>query len=207
MKRIASLSLLAILPALAQQPKFDVADVHASTTWRGFVQNFGGVVRDGRYINRDATMLNLIREAYGVSEDVVAGGPNWLEADLFDVIAKVPAGTTPATANLMLQALLADRFGLVVRHETHPVPRYILSVGKGGSKLKPAGGSDDSGCKLKSGGRRQCHSGRFGFGTQHHSCLPQPDSGADRGQPASNGGRLFGSRRNRFHQARRLVGL
>ncbi len=152
MKTIASLTFLVILPALAQQPKFEVADVHTSTTWRGFVQNFGGVVRDGRYINRDATMLNLIKEAYSVSEDVIAGGPNWLEADLFDVIAKVPNATTPASANLMLQALLADRFALVVRHETHPVPRYVLSVGKGGSKLKPAGGSDDSGCKLKSGG-------------------------------------------------------
>ncbi len=28
-------------------------------------RNFGGVLREGRYINRDATMLNLI----GVSED------------------------------------------------------------------------------------------------------------------------------------------
>jgi len=80
---------------------------------------------------------------------VIAGGPNWLEADLFDVIAKVPAGTTPATANLMLQSLLEDRFALVVRHETHPVPRYVLSVGKGGSKLKPAGGSENSGCQLQ----------------------------------------------------------
>ena len=48
--------------------------------------------------------------AYGVSEDDVAGGPGWLSSDLFDVIAKVPDGTTPATANLMLQTLLAERF-------------------------------------------------------------------------------------------------
>lgn len=147
MKKFASLSLLAIATALAQQPKFEIADVHASTTKRGYVQNFGGVLRDGKYINRDATMLNLIETAYGVTEDVIAGGPNWVDLDLFDVIAKVPAGTTPAGANLMLQALLADRFGLVVRKEMRPAPRYVLSVAKGGSKLKAAAASADSGCK------------------------------------------------------------
>jgi uncharacterized protein (TIGR03435 family) len=147
MKLIASLTLLAMMPALAQQPKFEIADVHTTSTARGFVQNFGGVLRDGKYINRDATMLNLIEAAYGVSEDVIAGGPNWVDLDLFDVIGKVPAGTTPETANLMLQALLAERFGLVVRKEMRPAPRYVLTVGNGGSKLKASSTSGDAGCK------------------------------------------------------------
>jgi uncharacterized protein (TIGR03435 family) len=147
MKTLASLALLAAVPILAEQPKFEIADVHLSTTARGFVQNFGGVLRDGKYINRDATMLNLIEAAYGVSEDVIVGGPNWVDLDLFDVIAKVPKDATLADANLMLQALLEERFGLVVRKETHPAPRYVLSVDKGGSRLKPAAASGDSGCK------------------------------------------------------------
>lgn len=147
--RAALLALLTILPTLAQQTKFDIADVHASTTARNFAQNFGGVLREGRYVNRDATMLNLIEAAYGVSEDNIAGGPGWLNSDVFDVIAKVPDGTTRATANLMLQSLLADRFKLVIRNETRPVPRYVLSVGKGGSKLKSASGSGNPGCQPK----------------------------------------------------------
>jgi uncharacterized protein (TIGR03435 family) len=147
--RLAFVSLLAILPAGAQQPKFEIADVHASPTARGFGQNFGGVLRAGKYVNRDATMLQLIGAAYGVTEDTIAGGPGWVSSDLFDVIAKVPDGTTSADAKLMLQALLADRFGLVVRNETHPVPRYVLTVAKGGSKLKPASGSGDPGCQAK----------------------------------------------------------
>ncbi len=147
--RLAFVSLLAILPAGAQQPKFEIADVHVSPTARGFAQNFGGVLRAGKYVNRDATMLQLIEAAYGVTEDTIAGGPGWVSSDLFDVIAKVPDGTTPAYAKLMLQALLADRFGLVVRNETHPVPRYVLTVAKGGSKLKPASGSGDPGCQAK----------------------------------------------------------
>src|SRR6266704_1868321 len=99
MKKVALLSLLAILPALAQtpqpEPKFDAADVHGSPTAPGFAQNFGGVLREGRYVNRDATMLNLITSAYGVT-----GGPGWISSDLFDVIAKVPDGTKMDSANL-----------------------------------------------------------------------------------------------------------
>jgi uncharacterized protein (TIGR03435 family) len=149
--RIVLLGLLTIMPGLALLPKFELADVHVSPTARGFAQNFGGVLRNGRYVNRDATMLNLIEAAYGVKEDTVAGGPGWMSSDLFDVIAKVPDGTTMANANLMLQALLAERFKLVARNDTHPVPRYVLSVGKG-SKLKPVSGSGDPGCKPKGQG-------------------------------------------------------
>src|SRR5580698_7267705 len=101
--RVALLTLLTIVPALAQQQKFEIADVHVSPTAQTFAQNFGGVLRGGKYVNRDATMLDLIEAAYGVSEDNLAGGPGWLGSDLFDVVAKVPDGTTLATANLMLQ--------------------------------------------------------------------------------------------------------
>ena len=149
MKQIALLSLLTTIAAFAQQPKFEVADVHVSATARGFAQNFGGVLRAGRYVNRDATMLELIEDAYGVSEDNIAGGPGWVSSDLFDVIAKVPDGTTPAKAKLMMQALLKDRFGLELHKGTHPVSRYVLSVGKG-SKLKPAAESGSPGCRQQS---------------------------------------------------------
>ena len=155
MKKIILLGWLPLLPLPAQQPqpKFVLADVHTSTTAHGFAQNFGSVLREGRYVNRDATMLNLIGVAYGLSEDSIAGGPGWVSSDLFDVIAKVPAGTNMATANL--QNLLDDRFKLVLTHETRPMPRYVLSVAKGGSKLKPASGSGDPGCQPKqsAGGR------------------------------------------------------
>src|SRR5258706_3369996 len=144
MKKTALLVLLAVAPAFAQQQqpqRFVAADVHVSPTARGFGQNFGGVLREGHYVNRDATMLILIAAAYGVAEDNVSGGPGWLSLDLFDVVAKVPDGTTPATANQMLQALLAERFQLAVTRGTRPIPRYVMTVAKSGSKLKSAGGT------------------------------------------------------------------
>jgi uncharacterized protein (TIGR03435 family) len=142
MKNAILLALLAAVSGYSQERrKFEMADVHVSTTVHGAAQNVGGVLREGRYINRDATMLQLIEAAWGVPEDTISGGPGWVTLDLFDVVARVPDGTTPATANLMLQDLLADRFGLVINQGSHPVPRYVLSVMKGGSKLKPASGS------------------------------------------------------------------
>jgi uncharacterized protein (TIGR03435 family) len=37
----------------------------------------------------------------------------------------------------MLQRLLADRFGLVLRRETREMPVYVLSAAKGGPRLTP----------------------------------------------------------------------
>jgi uncharacterized protein (TIGR03435 family) len=96
-------------------------------------------------------MLDLIRTAYGVDADKVLGGPNWLDGDRFDVVAKAPAGSTPDAMKLMLQTLLADRFKLVVHNDTRPMPAYALTVGKK-PQLKQADGTGDSGCKLPTGG-------------------------------------------------------
>src|SRR5579871_2466108 len=132
-------------PAAEKPLKFDLADVHISKTSPGFVQSFGGQFHKGRYVNREATMLQLIAAAYGVSDDAVSGGPGWVSSDLFDIVAKVPDGTTRAQANTMLKTLLAERFGLEVKSGNNPVPRWVLTVAKGGSKLKPGGG-EGSGC-------------------------------------------------------------
>lgn len=159
MKRLALLGLLAVLPIFAQQPaqqaaqppKSIIADVHPSSTPHMFAADFGGVLSEGRYAIRDATMLKLIKEAYDVNQDDIAGGPGWMSYDIFDVIFKVPAGTTPSTVRPILQSVLADRFGLVVHHDTRPMPRWVLTVGEGGPKLKASNGSGESGCKRLQG--------------------------------------------------------
>jgi len=107
----------------------------------------GGVLRDGRYELRRATMLDLIKTAFGVDADTVLGGPGWLEWDRFDVIAKAPPATSGATVELMLQALLADRFKLAVHKDTRPIQGFVLSVGNGKLKLKAAEGAGDAGCQ------------------------------------------------------------
>jgi uncharacterized protein (TIGR03435 family) len=144
----------------ATRPAFQIADVHASAYVRNpnvfgpiaspLVSNpnlQGGVLQGGRYELRRATMLDLIKTAYEVDGDTVTGGPGWLELDRFDVIAKAPANAPPATVKLMLQALLADRFQLAVHKDTRPMAGFVLALGRGKPKMKPADGSGDTGCQ------------------------------------------------------------
>src|SRR3979490_2520851 len=154
MRGFASISFVALLSSAVfgrspeTTPTLDVADVHvrARTTNPNPFPS-GGVLRSGRYDMRNATMLDLIRTAYGGADtETILGGPNWLERDRFDVIAKAPQTTSPQTVRLMLQALLADRFKLVLHKDTKPAPGYALTVGKGKPKLKEATGQG-AGCQ------------------------------------------------------------
>jgi uncharacterized protein (TIGR03435 family) len=156
--RIASTGLAALLagPAFCQsaepRPQFEIADVHPTPKTNNRIAiRRGGQARGGRYEMMSATLSELISTAYGFGEDKVLGGPSWLEMDRFDVAAKVDPDSTPETQKLMLQSLLAERFGLVVRKETQPVPAYALVAGKK-PLLKPADGEGAAGCKPQAAG-------------------------------------------------------
>jgi uncharacterized protein (TIGR03435 family) len=86
---------------------------------------------------RDATMVDLIAIAYNVDSLSVLQGPAWLDLDHFDIMAKASRSTSDDGLRLMLRALLADRFQLVVHTDTRPQPAYVLTV-DGSSKLKPS---------------------------------------------------------------------
>ncbi len=124
---------------------FDLADVHASP--RSLHPHLRAGLRDGRFEIRTATMADLIAAALGVEPDKVAGGPNWLDMDRFDITAKVPAGATLQTLRPMLQALLKERFGLTVHMDQRPMAAYVLSTGQGKPKLKQSEGSGPPGCQ------------------------------------------------------------
>ncbi|HEY1753781.1 MAG TPA: TIGR03435 family protein [Bryobacteraceae bacterium] len=155
MRAFAGLSVLVSLSAVvsgqnitaAAAPAFEIADVHVSSkTVNPYMS--GGVLRGSRYEIRRATMVDLIRLAYGLDDPImVQGGPSWLDLDRFDVIAKAPAGATQDSAKLMLQTLLADRFKLVVHMGTKPLPTFVLALGKGKPKIKESDGKSAPGCQ------------------------------------------------------------
>jgi len=152
MRALYGLGLVALLSGTVfgqsadTSPAFEIADVHVSPhSGRTYVS--GGALRGGRYDLRNATMVDLISIAYGVEGDKVLGGPSWLETDRFEVGAKAPPTTSQDALKLMLQALLADRFKLVVHKDSKPMPVFVLSMGKGKPKLKEAEGSGNSGCQ------------------------------------------------------------
>jgi uncharacterized protein (TIGR03435 family) len=124
--------------------KFEVADVHVSAPG---ADASGGARAPGRFELRGVTMLRLIMAAYGVEEDRVMGGPSWLDVDRFDIIAKAPSCLSEATLQPMLQALLAERFKLAIRHEDRPLPVYALIPGKRNPRLKEAAAGEGD-CKM-----------------------------------------------------------
>jgi uncharacterized protein (TIGR03435 family) len=129
----------------AEKPEFLVADVHSSPrTAQPIVR--GPFYTPGRYELRFATMLDMIRIAYGVDPERVSGGPTWLEMDRFDVLAKTPEKSNAETRKLMLQSLLADRFKLSVHNDSRPMPAYGLTAKN--AHLKESGGDGETGCKF-----------------------------------------------------------
>lgn len=150
MRALASVMLAGILSLQAAGQStdgtFEIADVHTSP--RSTTSVMRSSVRLGRYEIRNATMLDLIRTAYGLDGDKILGGPAWLDYDRFDVIAKIPSPPPSLdTLKSMLQALLAARFKLTLHKDTRPVAGYVLSMGKGKPKLKEADGTGETGCK------------------------------------------------------------
>jgi uncharacterized protein (TIGR03435 family) len=133
--------------AAAKAPvKFEIADVHTSPPHR-YPFFDGGFLVNGRYLLRQATIADLIATAYGQQDSTfVHGGPSWLEWDRWDVIAKVPSGTTEASAKEMLRSLLTERFGLMVHTGSAPMPAYVLSAPSGAGKLKESDGTGDASC-------------------------------------------------------------
>jgi uncharacterized protein (TIGR03435 family) len=73
--------------------------------------------------------VDLIATAYDVENDSVFGGPSWLDSDRFEILAKAPT-STDAERRLMLQSLLSERFGLVIRKEDKPLDDFALTAGK-----------------------------------------------------------------------------
>jgi uncharacterized protein (TIGR03435 family) len=127
------------------RPAFEIADVHASA--KTLHPSTTGGFRSGRYELRMATMSQLIAAAYGVEPDKVAGGPNWLDLDRFDVIAKAPPGAQAQDLKLMLQSLLSERFQLLVHSDSRPMPAFVLSAGGAKPKLKRSDDSAAPGCQ------------------------------------------------------------
>jgi|SRR5579862_532626 len=157
MKRaFASISFVTLAsPGFSQppptKPAFDIADVRVSPrgNWVKKAANNikGGFLTGDRYELGRATMLDLIKTAYSIDAEKIYGGPSWLDYDRFDVTAKAPAATRPEVLKSMLQSLLEDRFNLVVKMDTRPMPAYVLSAAKGKPKMKAADGSGPGTCQ------------------------------------------------------------
>jgi uncharacterized protein (TIGR03435 family) len=151
----------------ARPTQFEVAavklhDRNLKNTGGGFQIQPSGLVNA-----RDMTLKALILRSwdFGRADDMIVGGPKWIDTESYDIVAKVPLTNGPLTGTgpntrfdpleiesvwAMVRVLLADRFKLATHMENQPVSAYSLTAVK--PKLKKADPSNRTGCKYVSGG-------------------------------------------------------
>jgi uncharacterized protein (TIGR03435 family) len=143
---IAVLSLLVSPVVAADLPSFEAASVkHSDPKAKSLGSNVctgGPGTSDPGMLHCTNTGLSLyILLAYDVKWYQLVS-PDWVihggSETGYDVTAKIPAGTSKGDYRLMLQRLLADRFGVVVHRETRELPVYSLASGKGKLKMVPS---------------------------------------------------------------------
>jgi uncharacterized protein (TIGR03435 family) len=97
---------------------------------------------------------------YGVTENMIVGGPKWVDHDRFSIVAKAPPNVSGEMMRPMIQSMLAERFQLAIHREEKLQPAYVLSVGKRPAKYREGDGGRQE-CRwtaVESGlHRRECH--------------------------------------------------
>src|SRR3954470_1707427 len=129
-------ALLAVTGMLLQT--FDAASIKPSSGAR-----VGGEGGNWQKIDRSPIMLTLenttlsgcIQYAYNLKFYQV-DGPDWVNSQHYDVIAKSGSPVSADEHRRMLQALLAERFKLQVHHRSKEMNAYALCQSKASAKLQ-----------------------------------------------------------------------
>jgi uncharacterized protein (TIGR03435 family) len=116
----------------AASPAFEVASVK-----RADPDHSMSISRSGNRITFSNYSLEmLILWAYNIRSDRLLGKPKGLESARYDIVAVAPEETVAAgQLNRMMQALLGERFRLVIHTETKELPYYEMVVDKNGAKV------------------------------------------------------------------------
>lgn len=96
----------------------------------------------GRMIVTNHTLFNIIRQVYRLQRYQLVGGPDWVDKDHWDILAKATGDARFDQLLKMMETLLADRFKLLTHRETREMPVYALILarpdGRLGSQVKPS---------------------------------------------------------------------
>jgi uncharacterized protein (TIGR03435 family) len=121
---------------------FDVISVKPNRTGAADAQM--GMSPDG-YTSTNIQLHDLLLQAFQLQEQQLVGEPKWTTSDHWNIDARIAAEDMATLRELnyhqrlsMFQAILTERFGLRVHHETRTLPVYALVVAKGGPKMTPS---------------------------------------------------------------------
>ena len=123
------------VPQAAERPSFEVASIKRNVSV-GELSSMNGEP-GGRIRVTNHSLFNIIRQVYRLQRYQVVGGPEWLDRDHWDIVAKA-AGDAPFDQILgMTETLLADRFKLLTHRETREMPVYALVLARADGRLGP----------------------------------------------------------------------
>ena len=122
---------LAVLSSAAQDTasplSFDVASVKQNNSGSGSSRIQDNI--PGRLTITNVPVRFILLRAFELMDHQLVGAPEWTSTTPFDITATyapVDEALAEHRGNLMLQRLLADRFGLVVHREARELPMYAL---------------------------------------------------------------------------------
>jgi uncharacterized protein (TIGR03435 family) len=129
---------------------FDIASIKPTqpVPFRGTLIN---TPPGGRFTAMRVTLKRLIQLAYQVQDLQISGGPNWIDAQVYNVEARQSTATerlTQKQLSPMLQSLLAERFKLRTHRETRNMQIYSMVVDKNGLKLSEKTNPPEPGCNM-----------------------------------------------------------
>jgi uncharacterized protein (TIGR03435 family) len=87
------------------------------------------------------TTKSLIAYAYDVRDFQISSGPGWIGSAEYDIVAKPQGEVSNERILAMARGLLAERFKLIVHHESKEMPVLALVVAKGGPRLQTSVGT------------------------------------------------------------------
>lgn len=127
--------LLALLVLFFQKPQFEVASIKPSAPdARGMsIRNAPG----GRLNISNLSLKEMIVFGWRVQPYQISGGDPWVGSMRWDVSAKPETAPKQGEQQLMLQALLEDRFQLKIHNETKELSIYALVLARKDGKLGP----------------------------------------------------------------------
>lgn len=95
---------------------------------------------DGRFRATNVPLQTLITVAFSLrSRDQILNAPSWTAVERFDIDGRPSADIPRAQHVLLLQALLSERFALVVRPVASELPVYVLARRRGDNAALPRG--------------------------------------------------------------------
>ena len=132
---LALFFLFSVSAVSATPPSFSVASIRPSAASVQFENDGKTEITPRTLTMRDVTVATCIKFAYSVQDSQISG-PEWLQADRFDVLAKNDEPATVDQLKLMMQSLLAERFKLTFHRQTKDLSSFLMTIAKGGLKLK-----------------------------------------------------------------------